>query len=104
MRSAIVRQAGAIALMLFSAIGASVAAEAPAAAIEATVGNGDKVLLHPNGRWEYANPQKAAEARRIAQQYPENQGCPPGSQGGLFGVGRCIGPGDKDFNRGSLKR
>jgi hypothetical protein len=27
--------------------------------------------------------------------------CPPGSQGGFFGT-RCIPPGDKDFNRGSL--
>lgn len=32
----------------------------------------------------------------------ENQGCPPGSQGGLFGIGRCVKPGDKDYNRGTL--
>ena len=72
------------------------------AAIEATTPSGDKVLLHPNGRWEYVDKKKADDARQVAQQYPENQGCPPGSQGGLFGVGRCIKPGDKDYNRGSL--
>ncbi len=72
--------------------------------VEAVTKSGDKVLLHPNGRWEYVDQRKAEEARKVAQQYPENQGCPPGSQGGLFGVGRCIAPGDKDFNRGSLGR
>ncbi len=71
-------------------------------AIEATTPAGDKVLLYPNGRWEYVDRKKAETARAVAQQYPENQGCPPGSQGGLFGVGRCIMPGDKDYNRGSL--
>ena len=75
-----------------------VASPAVAQAIEATTVNGDKVLLHPNGRWEYVNQQKAAEARTVAEQYPENQGCPPGAQGRLFGIGRCVMPGDKDYN------
>lgn len=70
--------------------------------VEATTAAGDKVLLHPNGRWEYVDRKKAEQARAVSRQYPENQGCPPGSQGGLFGVGRCIQPGDKDYNRGSL--
>ena len=82
--------------------GAAIGAEPGGAAIEATTAGGDRVLLHPNGRWEYANPQKAAAARKVAEQYPENQGCPPGWQGSFFGVGRCIPPGDKDYNRGSL--
>jgi hypothetical protein len=68
--------------------------------IEATTLNGDKVILLPNGRWEYVDRTKATEAGEIAKQYPENQVCPPGSQGGYFGT-RCILPGDKDFNRGS---
>lgn len=76
--------------------------QAAAQAIEATTSSGDKVLLQPNGRWEYVDRKKAEQARAVAQQYPENQGCPPGSQGGVFGVGRCIPPGDKDYNRGSL--
>ena len=87
---------------LFSLVGALAAAGAAAQAIEATTPAGDKVLLHPNGRWEYVDQKKAGEARAIAQRYPENQGCPPGSQGGIFGVGRCIPPGDKDYNRGTL--
>ena len=78
------------------------AAQTPGAAVEATTANGDKVLLHPNGRWEYVDAQKAEQARAVSQQYPENQGCPPGWQGSFFGVGRCIPPGDKDYNRGSL--
>jgi hypothetical protein len=70
--------------------------------VEATTPSGDKVLLYPNGRWEYVDPKKAEGARAVAQQYPENQGCPRGTQGGVFGVGRCIQPGDKDYNRGTL--
>ena len=64
--------------------------------------NGEDVLLFPNGRWEYVNTVKAAEAKKVADTFPENKVCPPGSQGGLFGVGRCIKPGDKDYNRRSL--
>lgn len=64
--------------------------------------NGDDVLLFPNGRWEYVNTTKAVEAKKVADKFPENKVCPAGSQGGLFGVGRCIMPGDKDYNRRSL--
>lgn len=64
--------------------------------------NGEDILLFPNGRWEYVNTTKAAEAKKVADQFPENKGCPAGTQGGLFGVGRCIKPGDKDYNRRSL--
>lgn len=70
--------------------------------VEATTATGDKVLLHPNGRWEYIDPQKAAAANQVASRYRENEGCPPGTQGGLFGIGRCVKPGDKDYNRGTL--
>jgi hypothetical protein len=76
--------------------------QAGAQAVEATTATGDRVLLHPNGRWEYVDQKKAEQARTVAQQYPENRGCPPGAQGGFFGFGRCIMPGDKDYNRGSL--
>lgn len=68
--------------------------------VNAITANGDKVILKPNGRWEYIDDQKAAQAAKIAKQYPENQGCPPGSQGGSFGT-KCILPGDKAFNRKS---
>jgi hypothetical protein len=68
--------------------------------IEATTANGDKVLLKPNGRWEFIDPEKAKKAEKIAKQYPENNVCPPGSQGGWFGT-KCILPGDPGFNRKS---
>lgn len=70
--------------------------------IEATTVNGDKVILHPNGGWEYVDTKKAEVANAIASQHPENQICPKGAQRANFGYGRCILPGDKDFNRGSL--
>jgi hypothetical protein len=70
--------------------------------IEAATSAGDKVVLHPNSRWEFVDAQKAEPARKVAEQFPENQGCPPGWQGGTLGLGRCIPPGDKDFNRRSL--
>lgn len=93
-------------LVLFAALAcvpaSFVAAQTRDQAVEATTAAGEKVLLHPNGRWEYVDPQKSAAMRKTAEQYPENQGCPPGSQGGFFGMGRCIMPGDKDYNRGSL--
>jgi hypothetical protein len=80
------------------------AAPAPTSVIEATTAAGEKVMLHPNGRWEYANSVKAAEAKKIANTYPENHARPVDAQGCLFGLGRCIMPGDKDYNRGSLGR
>jgi hypothetical protein len=64
--------------------------------------NGEDILLFPNGRWEYVNTVKAAEAKKVADQFPENKVRPEGAQGGAFGIGRYILPGDKDYNRGSL--
>lgn len=70
--------------------------------IEATTASGEKVRLHPNGRWEYVDAQKAAAAKTVADQYPENQLRPQAAQGCMFGIGRCIMPGDRDYNRGTL--
>jgi hypothetical protein len=78
------------------------AADAPGEKMEATTSAGDKVVLHPNGRWEFVDVGKAKVAQEIAKQYPENQVCPPGWRGGVLGFGRCIPPDDKDFNRGSM--
>src|SRR5262249_32615637 len=75
----------AVAAFMSVLVAPAAAAEAAGSTIEATTSGGEKVLLHPNGRWEYVNAQKAAEARKVAEQYPENQGCPPGSQGAFFG-------------------
>jgi hypothetical protein len=78
------------------------AAELDRTPVEAVTVNGEKVRLFPNGRWEYVDAAKAAAAQQTAAKYPENQSRPEGAQGGLFGVGRIIMPGDKDYNRGSL--
>lgn len=70
--------------------------------LSARTAGGDEVLLFPNGRWEYVNTAKATEAKKVADQFPENKVRPEGAQGGLFGIGRYIMPGDKDYNRRSL--
>ena len=84
-------------------------AQAPAPT-EATTATGEKILIYPDGRWEYADPAKrAASPQSGAQPTPTPAAgtatvagaCPHGSQG-LFSLGRCIPPGDKDYNRGSL--
>lgn len=68
--------------------------------IDATTVNGEKVRLLPNGRWEFADKAKQTEAKKVFDTYPENRN--PDAQGGVFGVGRSINPGDKDYNRGTL--
>ncbi len=67
--------------------------------VEATTLKGEKVILFPNGRWEYAD-QPRAEVQREARRVEEER--ERGGQGGFFGFGRRIYEGDKDFNRGSL--
>jgi hypothetical protein len=70
-------------------------------AVEATTATGEKVRLLPNGRWEYVDPVKAAPQKKAREAEAERE---RNSQGGLFGIGRTIPPGDKDYNRGSLGR
>lgn len=70
--------------------------------LQATTSQGDAVILEPNGRWHFVDHDKAAVAEKIAREFPENQGCPSGTQGGFLGFGRCIANNDKEFNRGSL--
>jgi hypothetical protein len=84
----------------------SAGAYAQQGAIDATTAGGEKVRLHPDGRWEYADSKKAepqrkaredeAQAREAAAARERN------SQGGWFGFGRKVQEGDKDYNRGSL--
>lgn len=78
------------------------AAELDRTPLEAVTVDGERVRLFPNGRWEYVDAAKAAAAQQKAAAYPENQTRPEGAQGGLFGVGRTVMPGDKEYNRGSL--
>lgn len=69
--------------------------------IEATTASGDKVELMPDGRWRFVDQAKQAEAKKVADTYPQNHLRPEGAQGGWFGT-RTILPGDKDYNRGTL--
>jgi hypothetical protein len=92
------RSVAVLALLLTPAVALAQGGEP----IEATTASGEKVRLHPNGRWEFVDVQKAAAAKVVADQYPENKLRPMDAQGCLFGIGRCVMPGDKDYNRGTL--
>jgi hypothetical protein len=77
----------------------ALAQQPPTGAIEATTRSGEKVFLLPGGAWEYADPKKAEPQREQRRQDEERTRA---SQGQLFGIGRRIEPGDKDYNRGTL--
>jgi hypothetical protein len=89
-------------LILALAAGQALAAELDRTPLEAATVDGKKVRLFPNGRWEYVDAAMAAEAQKVAAEYPENKTRPVDAQGGIFGIGRTIMPGDKDYNRGSM--
>lgn len=92
----------AFVLMLVLAAGQGFAAELDRTPLEAATVDGEKVRLFPNGRWEFVDAAMAAEAKKVAAEYPENKARPAEAQGGVFGIGRTVMPGDKDYNRGSL--
>jgi hypothetical protein len=69
------------------------------AAIEATTAAGEKVRLLPNGRWEFVDEKKAEVQRAAARAETDRE---QRAQGGLFGIGRKVYEGDKDYNRGTL--
>jgi hypothetical protein len=75
------------------------AQEAQPATVEAVTATGEKVLLLPNGRWEFTDPKKAEPQRARQNAADERERA---AQGGLFGLGRKIYPGDPDYNRGTL--
>ena len=89
-------------MLLGLAVAGIAAAELDRTPLEAVTVDGERVRLFPNGRWEYVDAAKAVAAQQAAAKYPETQTRPADAQGGLFGVGRTIMPGDKDYNRGSL--
>jgi hypothetical protein len=91
----------ALIMLALSALPACAADGLDRTPLPATTAAGEKVLLYPNGRWEFVDAAKAAAARESAAQYPENRTRPVDAQGGWFG-GRVILPGDPDYNRGSL--
>jgi hypothetical protein len=72
--------------------------------IEGTTAKGEKVLLYPTGKWEFVDAAKAIEAKKAAEQFPENKVRPVDAQGGWFPGTKTLMPGDKDYNRGSAAR
>ncbi len=94
--------AGRAAVVLLATCGALAhAADAPP--IDATTAGGDRVRLFPNGRWEFVDAAKAAAQKPVVQAYDrQHDEAVAAEQGGLFGIGRKIKPGDPDYNRGSL--
>nr|WP_255680909.1 hypothetical protein [Azonexus sp. R2A61] len=92
-------------MLLIAALAAApaLAADLDRTPLDATTLDGQKVRLFPNGRWEYVDAAKAAEAQKVAAEFPENKTRPVESQGLVIGgFGRYVMPGDKDYNRGSL--
>ena len=79
--------------------GKNQAGENQAAEIQATTAAGEKVRLMPNGHWEYVDQKKAEPQRKAQAEEAERE---RSAQGGWFGIGRKIYPGDPDYNRGSL--
>ena len=88
----------AVLLMMLASAGA-LAGEG--AVIEATTAAGDRVELMPDGRWRFVDAAKQAEAKKVADSYPQNHLRPEGAQGGWFGT-RTLPPCYKDYNRGTL--
>jgi len=90
-------------MIVLLAAGPALAAELDRTPLNAVTADGQQVRLFPNGRWEYVDQAKAAEAQKVAADYPENKTRPVESQGIVIGgIGRYVMPGDKDYNRGSL--
>lgn len=90
-----------LAMLALSALSGAASAAGDGAILDATTASGDKVRLLPNGRWEFVDVAKQADAKKVADTFPENHLRPEGAQGGWMG-GRYIMPGDKDYNRGTL--
>lgn len=89
-----------VAVLLMALVSAGALA-GEGAVIEATTAAGEKVELMPDGRWRFVDAARQAEAKTVADTYPQNHLRPEGAQGGWFGT-RTILPGDKDYNRGTL--
>lgn len=90
-----------IAAVLLMVLASAGALAGEGVVIEATTAAGEKVELMPDGRWRFVDAAKQAEAKKVADTYPQNHLRPEGAQGGWFGT-RVILPGDKDYNRGTL--
>lgn len=70
--------------------------------ITAKTANGDEVVLHANGYWEFKDSKKAAEAKVKVEQFEHDNSCPLGMRPSFLGIGRCIAYDDPVLKRGSL--
>lgn len=80
---------------------AGLAQAAEAEDIAAKTSNGDEVILHPNGYWEYVDAQKAATAKTQVEAFAREEGCPKGTRASFLGLGRCIANDDPALKHGS---
>lgn len=80
----------------------SFAAKEEADDIQAKTANGDEVVLHSNGYWEFKDTKKAEEAKVKVEQFERSNSCPLGMRPSFLGMGRCIAYDDPVLKRGSL--
>lgn len=78
------------------------AAKEEADDIQARTAEGDEVVLHSNGYWEFKDSKKAAEAKVKVEQFERSNSCPLGMRPSFLGIGRCIAYDDPLLKRGSL--
>ncbi|WP_047535536.1 hypothetical protein [Methylotenera sp. N17] len=93
-----------ILLFCFTCISFSAVAQAEETSAEdivAKTANGDEVILHPNGYWEFVDAQKAAVAKTQVEKIAREEGCPRGTRASFFGIGRCIANDDPALKHGS---
>jgi hypothetical protein len=65
--------------------------------IQALTDSGEKVVLFPDGHWEYVDQKKAAIAKQEIKQIQNKNTCPPGTLESYFGLG-CLIQSDKGGN------
>lgn len=70
--------------------------------IHAKTIEGDEVILHSNGYWEFKDVKKAEVAKVKVEQFERSNGCPLGMRPSFLGMGRCIAYDDPVLKRGSL--
>ena len=70
--------------------------------IHAKTAEGDEVILHSNGYWEFKDAKKAEVAKVKVEEFERSNGCPIGMRPSFLGMGRCISYDDPILKRGSL--
>jgi hypothetical protein len=89
-----------VALVLSSSY--SFAAQSADDDIQAKTAEGDEVVLHSNGYWEFKDAKKAEVAKIKVEEFERSNGCPLGMRPSFLGIGRCIAYDDPILKRGSL--